>query len=163
MFIYSVKASSLKYIAVMALCAAAIVSCVLLIPDNAVDSYTVGAVERQRGDFKNVKSNDDRVEFLESYGWEIDPNAVEITEVTIPSEFNEVYSEYNSIQETEGLNLEKYSGKSVKRYTYTVKNYGAETTVLATLLIYKNRVIGGDISSADPNGFSHGFTKTVSE
>ena len=163
MFIYSVKASSLKYLAVMVLCAAAIVSCVLLIPDNTAESYTVGASERAAGDFKNVKSNEDRVEFLESYGWEIDPNAVEIVEVVIPSEFDEVYEAYNDIQKKEGLDLEKYSGKSVKRYTYTVKNYGAETTVFANLLIYKNRVIGGDISSSDVNGFSHGFTKIKAE
>ena len=120
MFIYSVKASNLKYLAVMALCAVAIVSCVLLIPDNTAESYTVGAAERTAGDFKNVKSNDDRVEFLESYGWEIDPNAVEIVEVVIPSEFDDVYEEYNVIQKNEGLDLEKYSGKSVKRYSYTV-------------------------------------------
>ena len=155
-FIYSVKASSLKYVAVMVLCAAAITSCVLLVPDS---DRAVAVSQRVAGDFKNVKSNDDRVEFLESYGWDIDPNAIEIAEVVIPSEFDEVYSSYNDIQRTEGLDLEKYSGKSVKRYTYTVKNYGSETTVLANLLIYKNRVVGGDISSSDPKGFSHGFTK----
>ncbi len=158
MFIYSVKASSLKYLAVMVLCAVAVVSCVLLVPDNISDAYTVGAVERKKGDFKNVKTNEDRVAFLESYGWEIDPNAVEICEVIIPSEFDDVYEEYNAIQKDEGLDLEKYAGKSVKRYTYTVKNYGAETTVFANLLVYKNKVVGGDISSSDPNGFTHGFT-----
>ena len=158
MFIYSVKASSLKYLAVMALCAVAVVSCVLLIPDNMSEAYEASVEVRKKGDFKNVRTNEDRVAFLESYGWEVDPNAVEICEVIIPSEFDEVYSEYNEIQKSEGLDLKKYSGKSVKRYTYTVKNYGDEATVLANLLIYKDRVIGGDVSSAVPNGFSHGFT-----
>lgn len=166
MFVYSVKASSLKYVAAMFFCTVAVVSCVLLFPkdtDSVADIGYVEASAKKSGDFKNIKTNDDRVKFLESYGWEIDPNAVEIEEITIPSEFDAVYSEYNEIQKKEGLNLEKYSGKSVKKYTYTVKNYGADTTVFASLLIYKNRVIGGDIASADINGFMHGFTKTQAE
>ena len=162
MFVYSVKASSLKYIAVMVICAVAVVLCVLLIPNNVSVEYT-SANGRQIGDFKNVKSNEDRVEFLSAYGWEVDPEAIEISEVTIPSEFDEVYKKYNDIQKDEGLNLEKYAGKSVKRYVYTVKNYESETSVVASLLVYKNRIIGGDVSSVDLNGFSHGFTKPVSE
>lgn len=164
MFIYSIRASRLKYVAVMAICVVAVASCVILIPDNASgDTATVQYTEasaRKPGDFKNVSTNEDRVSFLESYGWDVDPNAVEIEEVVIPSEFDEVYNAYNEIQKKEGLDLKKYAGKSVKKYTYTVGNYGAETTVLASVLVYKNKIIGGDISSADPNGFSHGFTKT---
>ena len=167
MFVYSVKASSLKYVGVMAICAVAVASCVMLLPDKSDNSVYVSeyseASSRKPADFKNVKSNEDRVNFLESYGWDVDPNAVEITEITIPSEFDEVYTEYNNMQKKEGLDLKKYSGKNVKKYTYTVNNYGANTTVLASVLIYKDRVIGGDVSSSDPNGFSHGFTKTLEE
>ena len=43
---------------------------------------------------------------------------------------------------------------------YTVTNYGNYNgTVLANLLVYRGRVIGGDICSADANGFIHGFSK----
>ena len=46
------------------------------------------------------------------------------------------------------------------RYTYEVTNYeGAEGTVYANILVYRNRVIGGDICSADVTGFIHGFEK----
>ena len=39
------------------------------------------------------------------------------------------------------------------RYVYTVKNYpGATEPVYATLLIYKNKVIGGDITDTAPGG-----------
>jgi len=160
MFVYSVKASSLKYIAVMLVCAVAIAACVFMFPESTTAEYVAGSGKRS---FKNVKTNEDRVEFLQSYGWEIEPEALDIAEVVIPSEFDEVYKRYNEIQKSEGLDLKKYSGKSVKKYSYRVKNYDSDTSVVASLLIYKNRVIGGDVSSADINGFSHGFTKPVSE
>ena len=159
MFVYSVKASSIKYIAVMLVCAIAIATCVFMFPENA--SVQVGGSGERS--FKNVKTNDDRVEFLKSFGWEVEPEALDICEVVIPSEFDDVYTRYNEIQKSEGLDLKKYSGKSVKKYTYRVKNYESETSVLASVLIYKNKVIGGDISSSDINGFSHGFTRPVSE
>ncbi len=154
----------------MALCAAAVVCTVFLIPSNEADimtdaAYTAqlsGAATKKAGDFKNIKTNEDRVEFLASYGWQVEPEEIEIVEVTIPSEFDSVYKTYNELQKGEGLDLEKYRGKSVKRYTYRVKNYESETEVFANVIVYKNRVIGGDVCSSDVNGFMHGFTKSNS-
>ena len=58
------------------------------------------------------------------------------------------------------LDLSKYKKKNVMRYTYEVTNYeGANGTVYANILVYRNRVIGGDICSADMKGFIHGFEK----
>lgn len=171
MFVYSIKASTIKYVGVMVLCAAAVFSAVVMIPPSNSDNvmtesaYREGlsaTVSKKSADFKNIKTNDDRVKFLESYGWEVSPDAVEIVEVRIPSEFDKVFEEYNLLQKGEGLDLEKYRGKSVKRYTYTVENYDSPTTVLANVIVYKDRVVGGDICSADINGFIHGFTKTNS-
>ena len=46
------------------------------------------------------------------------------------------------------------------RYTYEVTNYpDAQGTVYANILIYRNKVIGGDVCSADVTGFIHGFEK----
>jgi len=36
----------------------------------------------------------------------------------------------------------------------------AEGKVYANILVYRNKVIGGDICSADASGFIHGFEKT---
>ena len=53
-----------------------------------------------------------------------------------------------------GLDLSRYKRKDVMRYTYEVIGYpGYNGVVYANLLIYKNKVIGGDICSADVNGF----------
>jgi len=119
-------------------------------PTSAMDSIDVS--------FKNIKDNAARITFLNAFGWEISEQPVSIEEVVIPEEFGEIYEEYNVLQQTQGLNLKKYQGKTVRRYTYEVTNYpGQEEKVYANLLIYKDRVIGADICSAKLEGFMHGL------
>lgn len=164
MFIYSVKAQNVKLWASLAASAVIITTVVLMTPAKGKDyQYPDEALPSvmtlSAADFKNVSSNEDRIEFLKKYGWEVESEPREIAEVDIPANFDAVYEKYNQLQIGEGLDLEKYKGKSVKRYTYLVSNYDYEGTVLANLLIYKDRVIGGDICSARLDGFVHGFTK----
>ena len=92
------------------------------------------------------------------WGWEIDDAEASGEAVVIPARFDSVYEDYNAIQQGQGLDLMRYRGKTVMRYTYPVRNYaGYDGTVYATLLIYKDRVIGGDICSASADGFVHGW------
>jgi hypothetical protein len=78
--------------------------------------------------------------------------------VTIPGEFDKVFVGYNELQKQQGLDLSQYKRKDVTRYTYKITNYkDYNGTVYANLLIYRGRVIGGDICSADVNGFVSGF------
>ncbi len=68
--------------------------------------------------------------------------------VTIPEIFNKTYSRYNELQRFQGLDLEKYKGKQCTLFVYEIKNFTVdyEKTYL-TLLVYKDTVIGGHISS----------------
>ena len=105
-------------------------------------------------------SNSDRIDFIAQFGWNVNQTPIEEVEITIPAEFDSVYVGYNDIQKEQGLNLAKYKGKEVVRYTYEVTNYkGFEGTVYANVIVYRNKVIGGDICSADVTGFIHGFEK----
>ena len=110
--------------------------------------------------FSNVKTTNDAIKFLSQYGWTVDENPIEECEITIPKEFDKIFAGYNEIQKRQGLDLSDYKKKKVKRYTYEVTNYeGANGTVYANVIVYRNRVIGGDICSADVTGFIHGFEK----
>ena len=83
---------------------------------------------------------------------------MEVKTVTIPAEFDKVFAAYNEMQKEQGLNLLKFKNKEVTRYTFSVTNYaGYDGTVYANVLVYRNKVIGGDICSADVSGFIHGF------
>ena len=78
--------------------------------------------------------------------------------------FDKVFNGYNEIQKRQGLDLSKYKGKTVTRYTYEVTNYENENgKVYANVIVYRNKVIGGDICSANVGGFIHGFSKQSGE
>lgn len=105
-----------------------------------------------------VENNQQRIEYLKSFGWIVEEEACEIVEVAIPEDFNDVYQEYNKIQKKQGFDLEDYKGKRAKRYSYEVKNYPNQPEyVRANMLVYNNQIIAGDICSLALDGFMHGF------
>ncbi len=109
---------------------------------------------------ESIKVPEDRVRLLESYGWQVKEEPIEFMEVQIPEEFDEVYEKYNDIQLGQGMDLKKYAGKRAMRYSYQITNYPTgETDIIANILIYKNKLIGGDICSPRINGFMHGLSK----
>ena len=72
--------------------------------------------------------------------------------------WNDVFEEYNSIQKQQGFDLEDYKGKDVTIYTYEVYNYeGKPENMVANLMIYENRLIGGDLSCTELGGFIQGL------
>ena len=107
----------------------------------------------------SVASNDDRVQFLNSFGWDVTTSPVESGQVIIPSDTSRVFERYNTLQQAMGYDLTQYAGKTVMRYVYKIKNYpGATEDVYATLLISNNKVIGGDITDTSANGKIQGFS-----
>ncbi len=85
-------------------------------------------------------------QYLKSLGYEIEY----ITEksVNIPENFGDGLKEYNNFQKTQGFNLEKYKGKDCvqKQYYITSSKIYPEKYV-ANLIVYKNKLIGGDLHS----------------
>lgn len=107
---------------------------------------------------KNIKSNDDRLAYLNGLGWQASPQPIATEELLIPEEFDESYEGYLKLQADQGFDLTQYKGKRVKRYTYQLTNYPAQAEpVQISLLIYKSRVVGGQIQSSS-GSFLHGLT-----
>lgn len=99
---------------------------------------------------KGIKTADDRVAYLQEWGWQVSPEAVLTEELVLPEQFGEEYTKYLELQKEMGFDLTDHSGKRVKRYTYEVLNYpGGETGVTAHLLLRRNTVIGGEIVGRD--------------
>ncbi len=112
----------------------------------------------------NLSSNDARVDYLNALGWEVHAAPAESGQVRIPKESSEVYDRYNDLQKKQGFDLRQYAGKTVQRYVYKVTNYpNATEPVYATLLIYKNKVIGGDIVNTAPTGAIQGLQKSADD
>ena len=156
MFIFSIKTSKRKLIAHGAfIVALIIVFGVFFISLCSSDKEAVCPI----GKYKlNARDNDERIEFLSQFGWAVSGEPTEISTITIPAEFNSTYEKYNDIQREQGLDLSKYQEKTCTRYTYQILNYkDAAQGVRANLLVFNDKVIGGDVSSVTLNGFIHGF------
>lgn len=104
---------------------------------------------------KRIKTEEDRVAYLQGWGWQVSPQASLVEELELPREFGPEYDRYLSLQAGQGFDLTKYAGKRVRRYTYEVTNYPTgEAGVVAHLLVCKNRVIGGEVMGG---AFLHGL------
>lgn len=155
MFVTKKITKKTKIIVIFAVAAAALVLIRLCACQPSVKTTAISDI----GVYElSAATNEDRVEFLAQFGWQVENEPDEVEEVTVPQVFNKVYSRYNEIQLEQGLNLLDYAGKECSRVTYTVTNYpDKQQKVNANLLIYNGSVIGGDISSAELGGFMHGF------
>ncbi len=160
MFVYSLKASTLKFFAVICVALTALIAMITFIPgyDGGELGYIATGSSKEIN-YSKVKTNEDRIGFLAQFGWQVKEEPIECAEITIPKEFDKIFTGYNEIQKRQGLDLERYKNKKVVRYTYEVTNYGTDEKVYANVIIYRNKVIGGDICSADVTGFIHGFQK----
>ena len=106
----------------------------------------------------SVASNDDRVKFLNGFGWEVTNSPVESSQVRIPEQSSEVFDRYNALQKSQGYDLMAHAGTTVMRYVYKINNYpGATEPVYASLLISKNQVIGGDVTATRAKGVIQSF------
>ena len=153
--------STLRLVSIAAVAIAATLALIIFIPSE--DTETVMSLEQRESReirFDKIKTAEDRIAFLSQFGYTVETEAIEETEVVIPKEFDKVFAAYNELQKAEGLDLGRYKGKKLMRYTYRVTNYpGYDKEVYASLLVYKNKVVGGDVCSLDPSGFAHGLTK----
>ena len=156
MFIYTMRAQTIKFIAAVVLAIDAMITLVALIPSYDVSASAKGI------SYSGIYSNSDRIAFISALGWKVEENPIEEVQVTVPKEFDAVYAGYNEMQKEQGLSLSPYRGKEVTRYTYKVKDYeGYEGDAYMNLPVYRGKIIGGDICSADSSGFVHGFSKDV--
>lgn len=103
---------------------------------------------------RRVTDNKSRVEFISSFGWEVEEEPQSVGEVLIPQEFDSVLSQYNELQKAAGMDLTPYLGKTVKKYTYAVKNYPDGGEAFATIYVYEGTVIAADVSSHTGGGQS---------
>ena len=148
MMVMTTKVDIKKILIVLAAVVAVILAVVLLFGGSG-DTPT---------DAKTISNNDARVQFLKNFGWEVTTSPKESSQVRIPEESTEVFDRYNELQKSMGYDLSSYKGKAVMRYVYKINNYpGATEPVYATLLIYKNQVIGGDITDTSAKGKIRSF------
>lgn len=150
MMVMTAKVDIKKIIAALAAVVGVIIALVLLLGGGNSSTPTAAP---------SVAGNDGRVEFLKNLGWEVSTSPVESGQVRIPQEQNQIFSRYNELQKSAGYDLSQFAGKTVMRYVYKINNFPSSTDpVYATLLVYKDQVIGGDITNTAANGTMQALT-----
>lgn len=145
-----------KKIAIGLIAAVGVIIALILLLGGGGEDTTTGAPA--------VSGNDARVKFLTDLGWDVTTSPTESSQVRIPKEQSEVFQRYNALQKSQGYDLTQYAGKAVMRYVYKINNYpGATDPVYATLLVYKNQIIGGDVTNTAATGVIQGFKKPAEE
>ncbi len=91
-------------------------------------------------------------DFLKQFDLQVDISTEEKVSINIPAEFNDVYENYNTIQQKQGFNLVNYKGEAATRYTYSIDNYPTEAQIKANVIICNNRVIAGDLCTVTFGG-----------
>ena len=152
MFILSLKSLKGKmFLLVAAVVAAAAVFVIMNADNTQVQASQSGNII----DF-SADSDESRMNFISQAGYTVAPEPLSVNEIVIPQEFDETYTQYNLLQTESGFDLKKYSGCTVKKWTYKVTDYpGYENSeaIQLTLLVYKGKIIGGDICSTEIDGF----------
>ena len=148
MMVMTAKVDMKKILLILAAIAALILALILLMGESSAAQTAAPA----------PGSNDARVKFLTDFGWDVTASPVESSQVKIPQETTEVFDRYNALQKSQGYDLSKFAGKTVMRYVYKINNHpGSTGPVYATVLMHKNKVIGGDVTDTSSGGRIHGF------
>lgn len=159
MMVKTVRASTVKLFGCITLAVLICFSLAVFLPEQPL---TYAYADGEKTVYTDAETNEGRISFLRSFGWEVQPDAIAVAKVTVPSEFDTVFRGYNELQKLQGLDLSRYKQKEVTRYTYLITNYdGYDGKVFANLIVYRGCVVGGDVCTEDSRGFIHGFLKST--
>lgn len=150
MIIKTVKFSKKRALCILLTIAVVIAAVILAVPEKKAEAASVA--------IKPAGSEEGRVAYIESLGYEVGGEPVVSREVVIPQVFDDVYTNYNALQLECGFDLAAYKGRQVELYTYPLSSYpGFDGEVMCDLLVLGGEVIGGNIYTAALNGFMHGL------
>ena len=101
--------------------------------DLSKDIQAASATLHTLPDPTGIRTNAERIAYLEGYGWITGGEPAAVEEILLPQTFGPDYKDYLNLQSEQGFDLQAYGGKTVKRYTYSIKNYpGLQENIWAT-------------------------------
>ena len=155
MFVFSVKTSKTK-IAALVIAIIALSAALFMVIGKGKQPAANDSVINYK-----AETAAERRAFLSQFGWKISEDPVEVSEVIIPENFDDGYTEYAAMNKAQNLDLEPFRGMRAKRWTYDILNYpgyeGQSGVIQLNMLVYNGQVIGGDVCSMEQEGFIHGF------
>ena len=92
-----------------------------------------------------IGSDEDIESFVTKCGCTVE-GCVSDESITVPKNWNDVYTSYNDLQKQQGFDLRPYKGKTARKLVYAL----SDSDRYVTVLICDDRIIAADISAMQP-------------
>ena len=123
MFVVTLSKASVKKVGVGALCCALVVFSAMLGRYISTRTVAVAAANNK------IESAQDIQTWFTGYGLDVDGASITADKVKIPRKWDDSFSAFNGVVQQSGMDLTRYKGKTVEKWT-------------ALMLVYRKKAVG---------------------
>ena len=156
MFVITVNRKKITKIALVAVCVVAVGAAGIKARSFFEKDSAAAAPARKT----KLVTTQEMADYIAQKGFTADMQTAQVTEVQIPKKFDDSFNSFNEkIKQNDGLNLEKYKGEKVNKWTFDIIGYDdSNTKAVAVLLIRREKLIGAYILEK-PDGIAKPMLK----
>ena len=137
MFVVTLSKTSLKKVGLGAMCCALVVGSALL--GRFISNRTVAVSAA----VNKIESAQDIQTWFTGYGLDVDGASITADKVKIPRKWDDSFSAFNGVVQQSGMDLARYKGKTVEKWTALIPAASSgETSRYGVLLVYKKKAVG---------------------
>ena len=137
MFVVTLSKTSLKKLGLGAMCCALVVCSALLGRYISRRTVAVSAAVNK------IESAQDIQTWFTGYGLDVDGASITADKVKIPRKWDDSFSAFNGVVQQSGMDLARYKGKTVEKWTALIPAASSgETSRYGVLLVYKKKAVG---------------------
>ena len=132
MFVVTLNKTSLKKVGAGALCCALVIFSAFL--GRYISTRTVAAA----AGVNRIESAQDIQTWFTGYGLDVDGTSITADKVKIPRKWDDSFSAFNGVVQQSGMDLTRYKGKTVEKWTALIPAASSgETSRYGVLLVYR--------------------------
>ena len=137
MFVVTLNKASLKKFGIGAMCCALVAFSALL--GRYISTRTVSV----SASVNKIESAQDIQTWFMGYGLDVDGASITADKVKIPRKWDDSFSAFNGVVQQSGMDLARYKGKTVEKWTALIPAASSgETSRYGVLLVYKKKAVG---------------------
>ena len=137
MFVVTLNKTSLKKVGAGALC------CALVIFSAFLGRYISTRTVAVAAGVNRIESAQDIQTWFTGYGLDVDGTSITADKVKIPRKWDDSFSAFNGVVQQSGMDLTRYKGKTVEKWTALIPAASSgETSRYGVLLVFRKKVVG---------------------
>ena len=137
MFVVTLNKTSLKKVGAGAFCCALVIFSAFL--GRYISTRTVAAA----AGVNRIESAQDIQTWFTGYGLDVDGTSITADKVKIPRKWDDSFSAFNGVVQQSGMDLTRYKGKTVEKWTALIPAASSgETSRYGVLLVYRKKAVG---------------------